>query len=102
AHQHSRTATLLSVRVSRLFPCARLSHRECQGICHWHRLGWLFPCHPCSRLRRSIPCPCEFLFRFEGFDRYRPCPCWWFGPLPAHPSSRPAFLHAPPAPPLQR
>src|SRR4029077_11655435 len=74
AHQHSRTATLFSVRVSRLFPCARLSHHECRGIFRCYQQGCPFPGHPCSRLLRSIPCPYEFLSRCEGFDRYRPFP----------------------------
>src|SRR5207244_3472784 len=72
--KHSRTATLFDISVSRPFPSARLSHHECPDIFRCYRQGCPFPCHPCSRLLRSIPCPCEFLFRFEGFDRYRPCP----------------------------
>src|SRR5437762_9135203 len=74
AHQHSRTATLFDISVSRLFLSARLSHRECRGIFLCYRPGWPFLCHPCSRLQRIIPCPCEFLSRCEGFDPYQPFP----------------------------
>src|SRR5438552_508350 len=69
---NSRTATLLiGISVSRrsLLFGARLSHHECRGTCRSYRLGWPFLGRPCLRLPRSTPCPCESLFRSEGFDR---------------------------------